>query len=58
MDKWTVGLNKWGLYNRVKPPEEEDQKNIKEKHWGRFTVALGRTPSEIANLSNNLLIPF
>ena len=32
IDKWTVGLNKGGLYNRVKPPEEEDRKNIKEKH--------------------------
>ena len=35
VDKWTVGLNKEGLYNRVKPPEERDQKierkNIKEE---------------------------
>ena len=22
VDKWVVGLNKGGLYNRVKPPEE------------------------------------
>ena len=49
-------LNKGGLYNRVKPPEGGDRKKIKEKHWGRFTIALGRTPSEIANLSNNLLL--
>ena len=45
VDKWTVGLNKEGLYNGVKPPEEDEQKikrkNIKEEllqhqeehHW-------------------------
>ena len=35
VDKWTVRLNKEGLYNEVKPPEEVDQKierkNIKEE---------------------------
>ena len=35
VDKWTVGLNKEGLYNGVKRPEEVDQKvemkNIKEE---------------------------
>ena len=35
VDKWTVGLNKEGLYNGVKPLEERDQKrdrkNIKEE---------------------------
>ena len=35
IDKWTVGLNKEGLYNGVKPPEEGDRKrkrkNIKEE---------------------------
>ena len=35
VDKWTVGLNKEGLYNGVKSPEEKDQKierkNIKEE---------------------------
>ena len=35
VDKWTVGLNKEGLYNGVKPPEEGDhqikRKNIKEE---------------------------
>ena len=35
VDKWTVGSNKEGLYNGVKPPEERDQerkrKNIKEE---------------------------
>ena len=33
VDKWTVGSNKEGLYNGVKPPEEGDgkreRKNIK-----------------------------
>ena len=35
VDKWTVRLNKEGLYNEVKLPEEGDQeierKNIKEE---------------------------
>ena len=35
VDKWTVGSNKEGLYNGVKPPEEKDhekkRKNIKEE---------------------------
>ena len=35
VDKWTVRLNKEGLYNEVKPPEEANQeierKNIKEE---------------------------
>ena len=35
VDKWTVGSNKEGLYNGVKPPEEKDhertKKNIKEE---------------------------
>ena len=35
VDKWMVRLNKEGLYNWVKPPEEKDQKierkNIKEE---------------------------
>ena len=35
VDKWTVGSNKEGLYNGVKPPEEGDherkRKNIKEE---------------------------
>ena len=26
VDKWMVGLNKEGLYNGVKPPEEGDRK--------------------------------
>ena len=40
-----VGLNRGWLYNRVKPPEERDR-DIKKKHWGRYTVALRRTPTE------------
>ena len=35
VDKWTVGSNKKGLYNGVKPPEEEEderkRKNIKKE---------------------------
>ena len=35
VDKWTVGSNKEGLYNGVKPSEEKDhekkRKNIKEE---------------------------
>ena len=37
VDKWTVGSNKEGLYNGVKPPEERGherkrkRKNIKEE---------------------------
>ena len=35
VDKWTVGSNKEGLYNGVKPPEEKDRKrkrkNFKEE---------------------------
>ena len=50
-----VGLNRGWLYNRVKPQEEGDR-DIKKKHWGRYTVALRRTPTEIANLSKNFLI--
>ena len=30
VDKWTVRLNKEGLYNEVKPPEEEDQKILRK----------------------------
>ena len=32
VDKWVVGLNKGGLYNKVKPPEERGLKDINEKH--------------------------
>ena len=30
VDKWTVGLNKGGLYNRVKPLEEVDRKILRK----------------------------
>ena len=58
VDKWTVGLNKEGLYNGVKPPEEGGSENIKEEHSGRITVALGRTPVETTILSKNLLLGY
>ena len=45
VDKWTVGLNGGWLYNRVNPPEKRER-DIKEKHWRRYTVALRRTPTE------------
>ena len=45
VDKWTVGSNKEGLYNGVKPPEEGRRKKNKE-HQGRVTVASERTPSK------------
>ena len=32
VDKWTVGLNKEGLYNGVKPPEEGDRERKKKEH--------------------------
>ena len=31
VDKWTVGLNKEGLYNGVKPPEEGGREKEKER---------------------------
>ena len=48
-------MNGGWIYNRVKPPEKRDR-DIKEKHWRRYTVALRRTPTEIANLSKNFLL--
>ena len=30
VDKWTVGLNKGGLYNGVKSPEEGDKKILRK----------------------------
>ena len=32
VDKWTVGLNKEGLYNGVKPPAEMGSENVKEEY--------------------------
>ena len=70
VDKWTVGLNKEGLYNGVKPPEEGTRKykeRTLRKNYGsirkntignnRFIQELTpRTPLEIINSSKNLLI--
>ena len=53
VDKWTIGSNKEGLYNGVKPPEERTREKKKE-HQGRVTVASGRTSSETTILSKNL----
>ena len=58
VDKWTVGLNKEGLYNGVKPPEERGSENIKEEYWGRITVALGRTPLDTIISSKNVLLGY
>ena len=66
VDKWTVGLNKEGLYNGVKPPEEEDRKrkrrNIKEElllhleaHHLKQPFYLRTYPSDITR--NNQFIP-
>ena len=41
-DKWTIRSNNEGLYNGVKPPEEEGGEKKKEQE-GRVTVASGRT---------------
>ena len=30
VDEWTVGLNKGGLYNGEKPPEEGDRKILRK----------------------------
>ena len=54
VDKWTVGSNKEGLYNGVRPPEEGGNKKKKKEHQNRVTVASGRTPSETTILSKNL----
>ena len=51
-DKWTIGSNNEGLYNGVKPPEE-DTREKKKKHQERVTVASGRTPFETTILSKN-----
>ena len=58
VDKWTVGLNKEGLYNGVKPPEEGESENMKNKHWERITVALGRTPLETTISSKNVFLGY
>ena len=45
-DKWTIGSNNEGLYNRVKPPEERGTREKKKEQEGRVTVAFGRTQPE------------
>ena len=54
VDKWTVGSNKEGLYNGVKPPEDGGLGEKKKEHQGRVIVASGRTSSETTILSKNL----
>ena len=54
VDKWTVGSNKEGLYNGVKPQEEGGSREKEKEHQVRVTVASGRTPSETTILSKNL----
>ena len=64
-------LNKWGLYNRVKPPEGGDQKKYQGKTLKKIHCSIRkntirnsqfiqwftpRIPSEIANLSKILLL--
>ena len=71
VDKWTVGLNKEGLYNGVKPPEERDQRkkiertlrksycSIRKNTIGNnhfIQEPIPRTPLEITNSSKNLLL--
>ena len=55
-DKWTIGSNNEGLYNRVKPPEEGGTRKKKKKEQeGRVTVASGKTqPKKKKNLSKSL----
>ena len=71
VDKWTVGLNKEGLYNGEKPPEEGGMRKYKERtlrknYWGVRKNTIGnnhfiqeltpRTPLEITNSPKNLLL--
>ena len=70
VDKWTVGLNKEGLYNGVKPPEAKEKKDegktLRKNHCSirkntirnnHFIHELTpRTPPEITNLLKNLLL--
>ena len=65
VDKWTVGLNKEGLYNGVKLPKEKERKlrknycSIRKNTIGNnhFIQELTpQTPLEITNSPKNLLI--
>ena len=51
-----MGLEKGGLYNEGKSPEEGDRKGKKKECWVRFTVSIGRTLSEVTNSSKNILL--
>ena len=42
-DKWMIRSNNEGLYNGVKPPEEDDTRKRKKEQEGRITIASGRT---------------
>ena len=71
VDKWTVGLNKEGLYNGVKPPEEgggekEKERTLRKNYRSIRKNTIGnnhfiqeltpRTPLKITNSFKNLLL--
>ena len=71
VDKWIVGLDKGGLYNGVKPPEERGEKKVKKRTLGKNYCSIRkntignnhfiqeltpRTPFEITNSPKNLLL--
>ena len=69
VDKWTVGLNKEGLYNGVKPTEEGIRKykertlrknycSIRKNTIGNHFIQelTPRTPLEINNSPKNFLL--
>ena len=71
VDKWTVGLNKGGLYNGEKPPEEGGIRKYKERTLRKNYCSIRkntsgnnhfiqeftpRIPLEITNSPKNLLI--
>ena len=71
VDKWTVGLNKEGLYNGVKLPEERGREKDKERTLRKNYCSIRkntignnhfiqeltpRTPLEITNSPKNLLL--
>ena len=56
VDKWTVGLNKEGLYNGVKPPEEGDEKIERELLYHSVELSF-RNNNLIIKLSSRTYIP-
>ena len=71
VNKWTVGLNKEGLYNGVKPQEERGREKDKERTLKKNYCSIRkntigtnhfiqeltpRTPLEITNSSKNLFL--